>query len=415
MHQNEAIRAAQVVRQKFLRLPGVLGVGHGWKETTGKRTKDYGVIVYVREKKPLRQVPTRERIPKHIRGVSTDVVPVGTHRDRATDEREHRHLDYAKIHREHLRALGRRPRLSTANDRDLGNVAIIEDDPNRTFILEERKDVDWVGAYRKFRLTHPDIYHFVTFWSDATFEVDCDCGAFYCGLVNPAKGINWSACMPQGRRGWGTRRLQAFMYFIREDDAALLQEIGHHWMAYTGFKEQRTQPTVSYEICLGNEPGHWSSYLDDDRSPMDYDESVLGLPGGVSVDWVDNGDGTFTPRRVGQGQYVFSNLDLYLMGLLRPEQVGEFYFIRNPRRQGAVYRGARETLTVQNIIWANGRRRPTSAASPKRFRNAFVLLTRDASRAESRARHVDDIRERFTRIFRDGTGGRAEMDTTLAP
>jgi hypothetical protein len=392
----------------------VLGVGHGWKETKGKRTKEYGIIVYVREKNPLRQLSVRERIPTRVGGVRTDVVVVGTHRDRPADEREHRFLDYAKIHQEHRRAIGRRRAISTANDRDIGNVAVVEDDPNQSFILTDRKDVDWVGAYRKFRLTHPDIYHFVTFWSDVTFEIDCDCGAFYCGLVNPARGINWSACIPGGRRGWGTRRLQAFMYFIREDDAALLQEIGHHWMAYTGFKDERTHRTVSYEICLDNEPGHWSSYFDDDRSPMDYDELVLRLPGGVSVDWVDNGDGTFTPRQVGQGEYAYAHLDLYLMGLIPPEDVGEFYLIRNPRRQGNLIRGTPKMLTIEKIIWANGRRSPTVVRSPKRFKNAFVLLTRDANQAEARAHHIDQIRERFTRIFREATGGRAEVDTTLA-
>jgi len=137
-------------------------------------------------------------------------------------------------------------------------------------------------------------------------------------LANPARGINWEACLAKGRRGWGTRRLQAFHYFIREDDAALMQEVGHHWGAYAGFKTSPGDRQVRFDYCLGNEPGHWSSYFDDDRSPMDYDESELSLPIGVSADWVENGDGTFTRRPVRQGGYAFCNLDLYLMGLIPP-------------------------------------------------------------------------------------------------
>ncbi|MBI2752875.1 MAG: hypothetical protein HYX46_05095 [Betaproteobacteria bacterium] len=410
MNIDNIISVARNLRSALLKQPGVLGVGHGWKVTAGQRTSRYAIVVYVGEKRPLAQVPRDQRIPKRLGGVPTDVVAVGKAKHRHADEREHRFINYLKIHGELAKS---RPKMppSTARDRVIGNVAVIEDDPNHSFILSARKDVDWVAAYKKFRLTHEDQYDFVTFWSD--FEVNCECGAFYCGLVNPAKGINWEACLPGGRAGWGSQRLLGFMYFIRDDDAALLQEIGHHWMAYTGFKTKPTDKRASYRICLDNQPGHWSSYFDDDASPMDYDESELDLPTGVSVDWGDNDDGTFTPRRVGQGQYRFCNLDLYLMGLIPPEEVGNFYLIRNPRRVGGKIRGTRVTLNVNNIIWANGTRRPSVAKSPKSFTNAFVLLTKNASQATALARKIDHVRERYTAAFAAATGNRAHVSTTL--
>lgn len=410
MHVDKVVAITRDVRRSLLKLQGVLGIGHGWKVRRGRRTAQYAIRVYVAAKRPLAEVQRDEHIPKRIAGAPTDVVAVSTATTRLEDEHEHRFIDYAKVHRElQRRRLKALP--STANDRDIGDVAVVEDDPNHSFIIPERKDVDWVGAYNKFRRTHGDHYDFVTFWSD--FEVACDCGAFYCGLANPAKGINWTACMPGGRRGWDSNRLQAFMYFIRDDDAALLQEIGHHWMAFTGFKAKPAARNASYAICLDNQPGHWSTFFDDDASPMDYDESELGLPSGVSVDWVDNGDGTFTPRRVGQGQYRYCNLDIYLMGLIPPQEVGGFFYIRNPRRVGAKLRGQRITLTVDNIIWANGRRRPGAATSPKSFTNAFILLTRDTSRAAETARRIDAIRRRYTAAFAAATGNRAHVVTTL--
>ncbi len=410
MNIEKAISVARRNRAALLKQPGVLGVGHGWKVTAGKPTSQYAVVVYVAEKHRLAELPRERRIPKRLAGALTDVVVVGTAQDRHADEREHRFIDYAKIHRELSKSRPKTP-PSTAHDRDIGNIAVIEDDPNHSFIIPRKRDVDWVAAYKKFRLTHEDKFDFATFWSD--FEVDCECGAFYCGLVNPTKGINWSACIPGGRAGWGSNRLLGFMYFVRDDDAALLQEIGHHWMAYTGFKYKPTDKRVSYEICLDNQPGHWSSHFDDDASPMDYDESELGLPSGVSVDWLDNGDGTFAPKRVGQGQYLFCNLDLYLMGLVPPKEVGDFFLIKNPRKVGGKIRGERVTLNVNNIIWANGRRRPSAAKSPTSFTNAFVLLTKDATKATARARKIDRVRERYTAAFAAATSDRAQIITTL--
>jgi len=411
MNLEQVISAAQLTRIVLLKQPGVLGVGHGWKVTAGKRTSQYAVVVYVREKRPLRLLPREERIPKRLNGVPTDVVVAGKAKGRLADEHEHRFTDYVKVHRELVKAHAVKAPPSTAHDRDIGNVAVVQDDPKNSFIIPAKKDVDWVGAYTKFRQTHADNYDFVTFWSD--FDVNCDCGAFYCGLVNPTKGINWSACIAGGRAGWGSKRLLGFMYFIREDDAALLQEIGHHWMAYTGFKSTATDSQVHYDICLGNQPGHWSSYFDDDASPMDYDESELRLPPGESVDWKDNGDGTFTPQRIGQGQYRYCNLDLYLMGLIPPDQVGDFFFIKKPRKAGGKIRGTRVTLNVNNIIWANGKRRPSSAKSPKSFTNAFVLLTTDASKAAKRAQEIDAVRQRYTTAFAAATGNRAQIVTAL--
>ena len=328
--------------------------------------------------------------------------------------------DLYRTHKKHVHVLGGYRAPSTANDQDVGHVAVVEDDPRCTFVLRRGEDddgerIDWLLAFRKFRLTHPDIYHFVAFWCDRRLaSIASQDAGFYYGLANPAKGINWKPDVPTHRKGWGTRRLQAFMYFDADDDATLLQEIGHHWMAYTGFKYRREERAAHYDL-LRHDCAHWSSYFDNDRSPMDYDDS--DLPDGASVDWTDHGDGTFTTHRVRRGQFAYCNLDLYLMGLIPPGEVGEFYLIGDPRRRGrkGEVRGKRVTLTVQNIVLANGKRRPSSEDSPKRFKIAFVLLTREARRAATRVRHVNRIRERFAQIFRKATGGRAEVDTRLSP
>ncbi|MBI2113976.1 MAG: hypothetical protein HYT85_02655 [candidate division NC10 bacterium] len=50
MHQMKAVGAARNGREHLLKLPGVIGVGHGWKRTAGRKTDTYAVVVYVREK-----------------------------------------------------------------------------------------------------------------------------------------------------------------------------------------------------------------------------------------------------------------------------------------------------------------------------------------------------------------------------
>ncbi len=101
------------------------------------------------------------------------------------------------------------------------------------------------------------------------------------------------------------------------------------------------------------------------------------------------------------------------MGLIGPKDVGDFYFIRNPRKAGAKLRGERVDLNIDNILFANGQRTPTVATSPKLFTNAFILLTRAASNAENFARKIRVVRKRYTAAVATATGNRAKVITEL--
>lgn len=63
-----------LVCSSLLAVPGVVGVGYGLKETAGRLTRQPAWRVYVREKRPLRQLGDAERVPAHIGGLSTDVI-----------------------------------------------------------------------------------------------------------------------------------------------------------------------------------------------------------------------------------------------------------------------------------------------------------------------------------------------------
>ncbi len=395
------------VKNELIKRKNVFGVGHGFKEIEGKLTDKPAIIVYVKEKLNKEKISQDELIPKEIDGIQTDVVEISHHRhgedERAQDEHDHGFLDYSKIHEENLGTMNS-PNPDTSNDVDIDNIAIIEDDPASSFVIESRKDIDWVHAYNKFRMTHPDVYDFVTFWATSDIDIDCACGAFYCGLANSVQGVGWNRCWPGGRSGWNTNKLEAFHFFKRTDDAPLLQETGHHWGAFAGFKENASDPQIRYDHMLNNRPGHWDRYMDDDNSPMDYDD----------IDWIENNDGTFTKHPISQGEFVFCDLDLYLMGLIPPSQVNPFYYIKNPTGTGNTISGQKKQVSIDQIILANGQRTPDSSSSQKTFKQAWIILTKDVSKVNVMARDRERLRKKYTKIFYRATKYLAKVDTTLS-
>ncbi len=55
----------------LLKLPGVTGVGVGYKEVGGHKTDVLAIRVYVERK---HDVPAEQAVPKQIQGVPTDVI-----------------------------------------------------------------------------------------------------------------------------------------------------------------------------------------------------------------------------------------------------------------------------------------------------------------------------------------------------
>ena len=64
----------------MFQIPGVHGVGIGYKHIAGKYTNELAIKVYVREKIAVAEIPSTELIPPEIEGVKTDVVKNGSDR-----------------------------------------------------------------------------------------------------------------------------------------------------------------------------------------------------------------------------------------------------------------------------------------------------------------------------------------------
>ena len=82
---------------------------------------------------------------------------------------------------------------------------------------------------------------------------------------------------------------------------------------------------------------------------------------------------------------VFTDVDLYLMGLLTAEQVGEHYIFADQSSGGvigkcnnSIYAGAYTKVQLSSLVGNAGLRTPTPATSKKAFRFATLIVSRDA-------------------------------------
>ena len=116
--------------------------------------------------------------------------------------------------------------------------------------------------------------------------------------------------------------------------------------------------------------------------------------------WQDNFDGTFT--QLDDDYYVpatgWSYLDLYLMGMISPAEVPDFFILRNlvPAGRDAnghpIFKADRTKITIQDVIAVEGPRLPTVDQAQKKFNTGMVLVVEHGKTAEPEAhreRHRD--------------------------
>ena len=173
---------------------------------------------------------------------------------------------------------------------------------------------------------------------------------------------------------------------------------------------------------LGREQAHWNFYLHTSGSLM----------GGNDIR--DNGDGTFTTLKP---KDIYSPLDLYLMGLMSPEEVTPTFLVTEPYEldlpppydeeyifadditiadplADVTFRGERKEITIEDIIMLNGPRVPNAELSQKDFQVAFILLTMDNEEpTPDEIDKVEAVRRFWPPYFHRAADNRATMVSTL--
>jgi hypothetical protein len=187
-------------------------------------------------------------------------------------------------------------------------------------------------------------------------------------------------------------------------------EIGHRWSAYVAARVN------GQTISLGAWP-HWDAGLQA-RVAYPYSLPVEASTEGGSV-WQDNFDGTFTQLRDG---YMFvpasgySYLDLYLMGLIAPAEVPDFFILSQLARSGTdgngrpIFKAARTKITIQDVIDAVGPRVPDVSHSQRHFNTGIAGIVEHGRRPSAELLdRADGIRRQWIDYWATTTGHRASM------
>jgi subtilase family serine protease/flagellar hook assembly protein FlgD len=307
--------------------------------------------------------------------------------------------------------------------RDVGGIAILEHDgsnydarlPNGKPNYEARAAVG-----RRFYETHPDAYDFLVVFTNFEFKTD-DATAFHMDARNDVSGIGIEPGpvaeepfgSPSRLKGWidmaAVSRYRVRPLSLTPGDPGFLatlnvlaHEVGHQWLAQVRYLDGG----VVSDALLGKDEAHWSYLLDSDASVM------------YGADWRDRGDGTFAAARVKE---QYSALDLYLMGFLPPEKVPPFTLLQSPgvhrhliNRVGAVVAATPATVTIEQVVAANGPRVPDATHSQKEFRLGFVFLAAPGTEPTPEdLEAVERVRRAFGAHFFALTHGVAWADTSL--
>ncbi len=202
------------------------------------------------------------------------------------------------------------------------------------------------------------------------------------------------------------RKMRPYNYAMSQ----IGHEMGHRWSAFLHAK-------VNGEtIELG--PVHWDRGL---QAPVafPYQRPIEASAMGGSV-WQDNFDGTFT--QLDDDYYVpatgYSYLDLYLMGLISPAEVPDFFILKNLVPAGKdtnghpIFKADRIKVTIQDVIAAEGPRVPDVDHSQRIFNTGIVLVVEHGhSPSHDLIGRADAIRQRWIDYWATTTGHRATMTT----
>ena len=314
------------------------------------------------------------------------------------------------------RALAGLPPPARLVNEDRGHIAIIRGDQGEL-------DVNWndqnqlqnalLTVIQAYYDTHPGRNpHFITVLT--TFTVD-SVAAFYLPLANDVRGIGYQRSTGDeifrsvpGLALDGVIFLNSFRNYAGQNAPlgrlTFNQELGHRWGSFVYFQD-RDGPSAE---MLGRDCAHWSFLMDSENSAME---------GNV---WRDNGNRTFTTE-TSFYNFGFNPLDRYLMGFAPAESVPDWFLVTdvgawdcsqpyrgqelNPSYYPPIFggvqdqvtvRGTRVNISIDDVIAAEGERRPGYAQSPKEFSMAFVVAAkRNDAISDRNIEVVDELRREW--------------------
>ena len=274
---------------------------------------------------------------------------------------------------------------------------------------------------KKFYDTHDDIYDFLFFFIPTEYSPN---GAYSMPINNKVEGIGlWPTYQTMLTNRLQAKIVQETLYGlfkhaavsnnIEEVAKGLIHEAAHRWCCYLkGF-----YPNPDKMISA-----HWPFFID-----LFYGENYESLTG--AAHWKKDGDTYKTVNCTFPAQRKFSNLELYLMGVLSADEVAPIDIHEFPEKPGDdIYNlvGPQcnaespftntKKISIQEIVDVNGRRIPSYGESQKDFKVAFIIVVSFGQQVEDG--FVDAVRqvgEVFPQAWTEATSYRSTMTINNGP
>ena len=297
---------------------------------------------------------------------------------------------------------------------DIGAITVIDFAGNYDRSFDNKGNVEPRAVVaREFYRNHADEYDFLVVFT--TFEFNSgDALALHWGIQNQVQGIglpqyDFSQAFGSNGKLQGYIDMAALSRYVTDplnpEFETVLTVLGHEVLHQWSGRVHFDQGLGSDHSLVGRGGAHWSNLLDTDGSVL------------YGHDWRNNGDGSFTSNA---RQKFFSPLDLYLAGLYGADEVQPLTLINNaginpdftPSEgmlvHGPTISGSARTVTIEDIIAAEGPRIPAVDVAQKQFRFGFVLLAgADEPVNAAQLNAIDRVRRAFVERFAIWTGGRA--------
>lgn len=271
---------------------------------------------------------------------------------------------------------------------------------------------------QQFYATHGDAYDFLVVLPTFEVELGQEVAGYHRVVRNSVQGIG----LPQydvGAQFGSAARLKGYVDVralspsalgttLESAASILAHEVAHQWSGNVAYLDPVTKARKT--DLLGQDGAHWSFFLDSEASVL------------YGSDWTGVAPGIFASEH---SRLRYSSLDLYLMGLLGPEEVGPLTLLTPgvqvphlatdlPPADGTRIQATPRVLSVADVVAAEGPRVPAVGQAQKSFRAAFILLTPPGQQATpQQLAFADDLRRAFSNRFFFLTRGQALFETEL--
>jgi hypothetical protein len=290
--------------------------------------------------------------------------------------------------------------------------------------------VDVKALMKSLYQSESDKYDFVSLFSNFDLNPIPGAQAFAINVRNSVRGIgnpsDKKAIFKDNDKYGSGGRLQNITFFgdvhqypsnpdknLTELDVSLLDiiahEVAHRWLTYVKvFKDGKRTDNL-----LGRDKVHWSFFFDSEGSFLEGNQIV------------PRGSNSFETAKPFQR---YSDLDLYLMGLKSASEVRTSFYVdgagnfspdfpfrpESSPEENVRFNGSPVAVGINDIVAANGSRKPNSSASQKDFTHLFVLITKaDTPATAEQLQYLELVRSTWTSFFSNATGGKATIDTVL--